>query len=146
MTVAGHTHGGQVWLPLLGRPAVMIASVSAERYAIGVVHENGRTLFVSPGIGTSNLPDTAAVCRRRFRCWRYDKTLVARGGWRRCPWRKAAGWEARRWLAQLPAAPCCAPKIDRQRQFGAKGSRSFDIRTGKTCGNAAARPRPSKAP
>ena len=56
LTVAGHTHGGQVWLPLLGRPAVMIASDFGQRYAIGVVQENGRTLFVSPGIGTSNLP------------------------------------------------------------------------------------------
>lgn len=56
LTVAGHTHGGQVWLPLLGRPAVMIASDFGQRYAIGVVRENGRTLFVSPGIGTSNLP------------------------------------------------------------------------------------------
>lgn len=56
LTVAGHTHGGQVWLPLLGRPAVMIASDFGQRYAIGVVREHGRTLFVSPGIGTSNLP------------------------------------------------------------------------------------------
>lgn len=56
LTVAGHTHGGQVWLPLLGRPAVMIASDFGQRYAIGVVREEGRTLFVSPGIGTSNLP------------------------------------------------------------------------------------------
>lgn len=56
LTVAGHTHGGQVWLPLLGRPAVMIASDFGQRYAIGTVQENGRTLFVSPGIGTSNLP------------------------------------------------------------------------------------------
>jgi predicted MPP superfamily phosphohydrolase len=56
LTVAGHTHGGQVWLPLLGRPAVVIASDFGQRYAIGVVQENGRTLFVSPGIGTSNLP------------------------------------------------------------------------------------------
>lgn len=56
LTVAGHTHGGQVWLPLLGRPAVMIASDFGQRYAIGTVREKGRTLFVSPGIGTSNLP------------------------------------------------------------------------------------------
>lgn len=56
LTVAGHTHGGQVWLPLLGRPAVMIASDFGQRYAIGIVREKGRTLFVSPGIGTSNLP------------------------------------------------------------------------------------------
>lgn len=56
LTVAGHTHGGQIWIPLLGRPAVMIASDFGQRYAIGIVRQDGRTLFVSPGIGTSNFP------------------------------------------------------------------------------------------
>ena len=62
LTIAGHTHGGQVWLPLLGRPAVArVASRYGQRYAIGVVRENGRTLFVSPGIGTSGFPVRFAV-------------------------------------------------------------------------------------
>jgi predicted MPP superfamily phosphohydrolase len=56
MTIAGHTHGGQVWLPLLGRPAVAAVSHFGQRYAIGTVREGGRTLFVSSGIGTSGLP------------------------------------------------------------------------------------------
>ena len=56
LTVAGHTHGGQVWLPILGRIAVARQSIYGQRYAIGVVRENGKTLFVSPGIGTSALP------------------------------------------------------------------------------------------
>lgn len=56
LTVAGHTHGGQIWIPLLGRPAVMIASDFGQRYAIGIMRQEGRTLFVSPGIGTSNFP------------------------------------------------------------------------------------------
>lgn len=57
LTIAGHTHGGQVWLPFLGRPAVgRIASRYGQRYAAGVIRENGRTLFVSSGIGTSGLP------------------------------------------------------------------------------------------
>jgi predicted MPP superfamily phosphohydrolase len=56
LTVAGHTHGGQVWLPILGRPAVAHQSIYGQRYAIGVIRENGKTLFVSPGIGTSGLP------------------------------------------------------------------------------------------
>lgn len=52
LTLAGHTHGGQVDLPLLGRLIVP----SRARYAIGHVREDGRDLFVTPGLGTSILP------------------------------------------------------------------------------------------
>jgi predicted MPP superfamily phosphohydrolase len=54
LTIAGHTHGGQVALPLIGRP--MVPSRFGQRYAIGHIVENGRHLFVSPGIGTSRVP------------------------------------------------------------------------------------------
>jgi predicted MPP superfamily phosphohydrolase len=54
LTLAGHTHGGQVWLPLLGRRVV--PSRFGERYAYGHVVENGRHLFVSSGVGTSIMP------------------------------------------------------------------------------------------
>jgi predicted MPP superfamily phosphohydrolase len=56
LTIAGHTHGGQVWLPLLGRPAARMSSRYGQRYAIGVIHEDNRLMFVSSGIGTSMLP------------------------------------------------------------------------------------------
>lgn len=54
LTIAGHTHGGQVAVPGLGRPVV--PSQFGERYAIGHIVEGGRHLFVSTGIGTSILP------------------------------------------------------------------------------------------
>lgn len=54
LTLAGHTHGGQVLLPLVGRP--IVPSIYGERYAIGHVVEDGRHLFVSPGLGTSIIP------------------------------------------------------------------------------------------
>jgi predicted MPP superfamily phosphohydrolase len=54
LTIAGHTHGGQVALPLIGRP--IVPSRFGQRYAIGHIVENGRHLFVSPGIGTSRIP------------------------------------------------------------------------------------------
>jgi len=54
LTVAAHTHGGQVWLPWLGRP--IVPSRFGQRYAAGLVHENGKALFVSTGIGTSIIP------------------------------------------------------------------------------------------
>lgn len=54
LTLAGHTHGGQVYLPLIGRP--IVPSKYGERYAIGHVVEQGRHLFVTPGVGTSIIP------------------------------------------------------------------------------------------
>lgn len=54
LTLAGHTHGGQVALPLLGR--LVVPSKYGQRYAIGHVVEGGKHLFVTPGIGTSILP------------------------------------------------------------------------------------------
>ena len=55
LTVAAHTHGGQVRLPLLGRPAVPFVSIYGQRYAAGLIREGGKTLFVSTGLGTSGL-------------------------------------------------------------------------------------------
>lgn len=54
LTIAGHTHGGQVDLPVLRRWA--IASRFGDRYSRGHVQEGGRHLFVTPGIGTTRLP------------------------------------------------------------------------------------------
>lgn len=59
LTIAGHTHGGQVWLPFLGRR--IVPSRYGERYAAGLVHEDGKILFVSTGIGTSIIPVRFAV-------------------------------------------------------------------------------------
>ena len=54
LMIAGHTHGGQVWLPFLGR--AVVPSKYGQRYAIGHIEESNRHLFVTPGIGTSILP------------------------------------------------------------------------------------------
>lgn len=54
LTIAGHTHGGQVWLPVIGRP--IVPSDYGQRYAAGHIAENGRHLFVSTGIGASIVP------------------------------------------------------------------------------------------
>lgn len=54
LTLAGHTHGGQVALPLIGRP--MIPSKYKQRYAAGHIVENGKHLFVTTGVGTSIIP------------------------------------------------------------------------------------------
>jgi predicted MPP superfamily phosphohydrolase len=49
LTLCGHTHGGQVNLPLIGRPVV--PSRFGDRYAYGHIVENGRNLVVSGGLG-----------------------------------------------------------------------------------------------
>lgn len=54
LTLAGHTHGGQVRIPFYG--SISVPSRYKDRYAKGLVVEEGRKLFVSSGIGTSILP------------------------------------------------------------------------------------------
>jgi uncharacterized protein len=54
LTLAGHTHGGQVRIPLLGRP--IVPSRHGERYAAGLVVDEGRRMFVTTGLGMSILP------------------------------------------------------------------------------------------
>jgi predicted MPP superfamily phosphohydrolase len=54
LTLSGHTHGGQVAIPLARRR--WIPSRFGDRYAGGTVSENGRRLFISRGVGNSRLP------------------------------------------------------------------------------------------
>jgi uncharacterized protein len=54
VTISGHTHGGQLRLPLFG--AVHLPSRAPLRWALGHVRENGRDLVVSGGVGTTKLP------------------------------------------------------------------------------------------
>jgi uncharacterized protein len=54
LTLAGHTHGGQIRLPLIW-PA-FVPSKYGARYAYGHVREGGRHMIVSGGLGTSFVP------------------------------------------------------------------------------------------
>jgi predicted MPP superfamily phosphohydrolase len=54
LTVAGHTHCGQVNLPVLGR--LIHASRAARRWGCGAYVDRGRHLFVTGGLGVSILP------------------------------------------------------------------------------------------
>jgi hypothetical protein len=54
ITLAGHTHGGQVRLPIVGAP--FVPSRFGQRYLRGHIVENGRQLYVTSGVGTSILP------------------------------------------------------------------------------------------
>lgn len=54
LTLSGHTHGGQVAVPYIGRP--IVPSAYGERLAYGHIAEGNRHLIVSGGLGTSMLP------------------------------------------------------------------------------------------
>ena len=54
LILAAHTHGGQVWLPILGR--MIVPSGYGQKYAYGHVFDKGVDMFVTSGIGTSVLP------------------------------------------------------------------------------------------
>jgi hypothetical protein len=53
LTVAGHTHGGQV--RVLGY-APIVPSRFGDRYVYGHIVEQGRNLIVSGGLGCSGVP------------------------------------------------------------------------------------------
>jgi uncharacterized protein len=51
--LAGHTHGGQIRLPV---GVVRMASKAPRRWSHGLVQERGQYLYVTSGIGTSGVP------------------------------------------------------------------------------------------
>lgn len=54
LVAAGHTHCGQISLPLIGRLAT--ASRYGERFACGLIRDRGQAVVVSAGLGTSIVP------------------------------------------------------------------------------------------
>jgi predicted MPP superfamily phosphohydrolase len=54
LTISGHTHGGQVRLPLV--PPVWAPSEYGARFAYGHIVERGRHMIVSGGLGCSVVP------------------------------------------------------------------------------------------
>ncbi|MDQ6786526.1 MAG: metallophosphoesterase, partial [Acidobacteriota bacterium] len=54
LILAAHTHGGQVWFPVIGSP--IIPSGYGQKYAFGYIRENDVDMFVTSGIGESVLP------------------------------------------------------------------------------------------
>ncbi|MBI1251457.1 MAG: metallophosphoesterase [Alphaproteobacteria bacterium] len=69
LTLAAHTHCGQVTIPLIGRPVV--PSHFGQRYACGRIEEEGKQMIVTGGIGTSilalrflNPPEIALITLR----------------------------------------------------------------------------------
>jgi predicted MPP superfamily phosphohydrolase len=60
LTIAGHTHGGQVVIPLLGPPVLPVLN---KAYTSGLTHSlRGNKVFISKGIGWTHVPV-------RFNCY-----------------------------------------------------------------------------
>lgn len=54
LMLAGHTHCGQIVLPVIGPLATM--SEYGRRYRCGLIREGKKTIFVTAGLGTSIVP------------------------------------------------------------------------------------------
>lgn len=54
LILAGHTHGGQIVLPIIG--PLFTASKYHKKYVYGFINDNGKKLITTKGIGVSILP------------------------------------------------------------------------------------------
>lgn len=54
VVLAGHTHGGQVYIPLISH--LFVRLIGADRYISGLYSKDGLYLYVSRGIGTCMFP------------------------------------------------------------------------------------------
>ena len=52
--LSGHTHGGQVWFPIIGSP--IVPSSYGQDYSYGHIKEGDLDMFTTTGIGTSIMP------------------------------------------------------------------------------------------
>jgi len=59
LTLCGHTHGGQIRIPMLWEH--FVPSAYGARYAYGHIIEGGRHMIVSGGLGTSGIPARLGV-------------------------------------------------------------------------------------
>jgi hypothetical protein len=73
LVLCGHTHGGQIRLPLFG--AVFTSSIYGKRYEMGEYREGGTTMVVSRGIGMEG----KGMPRMRFLCEPEIQLIELRG-------------------------------------------------------------------
>jgi len=65
LTLAGHNHGGQVYVPFLG--GLFLPSVYGQRFVKGYIAENNKNLYVTSGIGNvgpgrfGNIPEIVFI-------------------------------------------------------------------------------------
>ena len=54
LVLSGHTHGGQIVLPLVGQP--VIPSKFGQKYRVGLVSDGDRQTYISRGVGSLLVP------------------------------------------------------------------------------------------
>jgi predicted MPP superfamily phosphohydrolase len=54
LTLAGHTHGGQICLPFIG--PIRNASKAPMKWTYGLIEEPGKRMYVTSGLGCSGIP------------------------------------------------------------------------------------------
>ena len=71
LQLSGHTHGGQVRLPLIG--ALYSGSLYGKRFEAGRYVVNGMTLYTSRGLGMEGAfaPRVRLLCRPEMICWTF---------------------------------------------------------------------------
>lgn len=72
--MAGHTHGGQIRLPLYG--AVLTSSMYGKRYEMGHYQERNTHLYVARGVGVEGMgaPRARLLCPPEIVLWTIDGT------------------------------------------------------------------------
>ncbi|MFN3827331.1 MAG: metallophosphoesterase [Micavibrio sp.] len=56
LSMAGHTHGGQIRFPFIGSLSIVVPSKYGNRYAYGHVKEGNKDIVISSGIGMTGIP------------------------------------------------------------------------------------------
>ena len=79
---AGHTHGGQVCLPLLG--ALVTHTRLGRRFIEGVHRLDDTVLVVSRGVGVTRLP-IRLLCPPEVTTWRLTRPVLSRAAPNRAP-------------------------------------------------------------
>lgn len=54
LILAGHVHGGQVYIPFIG--ALIVPSIYGSKFARGLIYETDNKMIITKGLGTSILP------------------------------------------------------------------------------------------
>lgn len=69
LVLCGHTHGGQVVLPLIG--PLLVPSRYGRRYVSGFFYKDGRTMYVNRGVGLVP-PPVRFCCRPEIAAFRLE--------------------------------------------------------------------------
>jgi len=62
LILCGHTHGGQIYFPLIGAPQTRFVSAYGQKYISGLVQYNDIQIYINRGIG-AGFPPARFLCK-----------------------------------------------------------------------------------